>query len=146
MVSFMTIDPKEFKNEAVVSQVESRMQITRSDVARLHRATQDIERHINRSSQNIDATLRENRHISPDTLKTLVEERNRLNNLYTESERLKTSLVQNTPIASNAAFVDREKKEIRSLYESGLYTQKELAQQYGVSQSAISQTTKKSDD
>lgn len=138
--------PKKFENEAIVSRAESRVQITRSDVARLHRATQDIDRHINRSTQNIDGMLRENRHIDPNTLTTLVMERNRLNDLHSESERLKKSLMKNAPLGSNASFTDREKKELKSLYESGLYTQKELAQQYGVSQSAISQTTKKSDE
>lgn len=142
----MTIDPKDFKNEAVVSKVESRVQTTRSDVARLHRATQDIERHINHTKQNIDATLRDSRYISPESLKNLAEERNRLNTLYADANRLKESLMQNSPAASTAAFSDKEKKEIKALYDSGLYTQKELAQQYGVSQSAISQTTKKSSD
>lgn len=142
----MAIDPKEFEKEALVSRAESRVQVTRSDVARLHRATQDIDRHINRSTQNIDAMLRENRHISTETLTNLATERNRLNDLHAESERLKKSLMTNAPVASNASFTDREKKEIKSLYESGLYTQKELALQYGVSQSAISQTTKKPDE
>lgn len=107
----MAIDPKEFEKEALVSRVESRVQVTRSDVARLHRATQDIDRHINRSTQNIDAMLRENRHISTETLTNLATERNRLNDLHAESEKLKKSLMTNTPGASNASFTDREKKK-----------------------------------
>ena len=146
MIFFMAIDPKDFKNEAVVSQVESHVQTTRSDVARLHRATQDIERHISRTRQNIDATLRDSRYISSEALKNLAEERNRLNALDDDADRLKNSLMKNSPAASTAAFSDKEKKEIKALYDSGLYTQKELAQQYGVSQSAISQTTKRSSD
>jgi DNA-directed RNA polymerase specialized sigma subunit len=81
-----------------------------------------------------------------EALKNLAEERNRLNALYDDADRLKNSLMKNSPAASTAAFSDKEKKEIKALYDSGLYTQKELAQQYGVSQSAISQTTKRSSD
>ena len=48
--------------------------------------------------------------------------------------------------SSSASLSTQEKREIAGLYQSGLYTQKQLADQYGVTQSAISQSVRNNED
>jgi predicted transcriptional regulator len=53
---------------------------------------------------------------------------------------LRDQLLSGMPqVPSNAALSPQEKTEIRGLYDSGLYTQHQLADQYGVTQPAVSQ-------
>jgi hypothetical protein len=74
----------------------------------------------------------------------LLQERANLNSLHEQSHSLRDQLLTGMPqVSSNAALSTLERKEIKGLHGSGLYTQQQLADQYGVTQPTISQCVNK---
>src|SRR5690606_22156655 len=101
---------------------------------------------IDKKRSSIDTVLRNSRTLdSAETLK-LLKEREKLNHLNQTSEELQRKLLPDRPVSSAASLSTQERREIKGLYNSGLYTQRQLAEQYGVTQSAVSQSIRSNDD
>lgn len=121
-------------NQIQVIQNEQQ-QFTRSDRARNIRATEDLRQQVEQRRQNINQQLVNSRDI--DVI-GLTNQRNELFAIEDQLQEISKKIMPNTS-SSSAATSDVEKQEIRGLYGSGLYTQKQIASQYGISQPAISQ-------
>jgi uncharacterized phage infection (PIP) family protein YhgE len=143
----MAIPPRNFNTERIEAESRATVQVTRSDVASVRRSMQDINQQIDNRRSRIDDVLRNNRSLSSEQIIDLLDNRENLNQLHTQASNLERQLVADMPqVPSNAALSTRERQEIQGLYRSGLYTQRQLADQYGVSQPAISQCTRNDDD
>lgn len=143
----MAIPPRNFNMERIEAESRATVQVTRSDVASVRRSMQDINQQIDNRRSRIDDVLRNNRSLSYEQIKDLINNRENLNHLHTQASNLENQLVADMPqVSSNAALSARERQEVQGLYRSGLYTQRQLADQYGVSQPAISQCTRNDDD
>ena len=134
-----------YRTDNIQVEVRSEVQATRSDTASVRRAIQDINRQIDNRRSNIDAVLRDARSLDTSSVTQLITERENLNQLHQKSQELQNQLISNVP-SSSASLSTQEKREIAGLYRSGLYTQKQLADQYGVTQSAISQNVRNNED
>ncbi len=134
-----------YRTDNIQVEVKSEVQVTRSDTASVRRAIQDINRQIDNRRSNIDAVLRDARTLDTSSVTQLITERENLNQLHQRSQELQNQLISNVP-SSSASLSTQEKREIAGLYQSGLYTQKQLADQYGVTQSAISQNVRNNED
>lgn len=134
-----------YRTDNIQVEVKSEVQVTRSDTASVRRAIQDINRQIDNRRSNIDAVLRDARTLDTSSVTQLITERENLNQLHERSQELQNQLISNVP-SSSASLSTQEKREIAGLYQSGLYTQKQLADQYGVTQSAISQNVRNNED
>jgi len=134
-----------YRTDNIQVEVKSEVQVTRSDTASVRRAIQDINRQIDNRRSNIDAVLRDARTLDISSVTQLITERENLNQLHERSQELQNQLISNVP-SSSASLSTQEKREIAGLYQSGLYTQKQLADQYGVTQSAISQSVRNNED
>ena len=134
-----------YRTDNIQVEVKSEVQVTRSDTASVRRAVQDINRQIDNRRSNIDAVLRDARTLDTSSVTQLITERENLNQLHERSQELQNQLISNVPLSS-ASLSTQEKREIAGLYQSGLYTQKQLADQYGVTQSAISQNVRNNED
>ncbi|WDM41692.1 hypothetical protein KNV99_20725 (plasmid) [Acinetobacter nosocomialis] len=134
-----------YRTDNIQVEVKSEVQVTRSDTASVRRAIQDINRQIDNRRSNIDAVLRDARTLDTLSVTQLITERENLNQLHERSQELQNQLISNVP-SSSASLSTQEKREIAGLYQSGLYTQKQLADQYGVTQSAISQSVRNNED
>lgn len=134
-------DTNNIRSEAI-----SEVNTTRSDIASIKRSIQDINEQIDKKRSSIDTVLRNSRTLdSAETLK-LLKEREKLNHLNQTSEELQRKLLPDRPVSSAASLSTQERREIKGLYNSGLYTQRQLAEQYGVTQSAVSQSIRSNDD
>lgn len=134
-----------YRTDSVQIEVRSEVQATRSDTASVRRAIQDINRQIDNRRSNIDAVLRDARTLDASSVTQLITERESLNQLHQRSQELQNQLISNVP-SSSASLSIQERREIAGLYQSGLYTQQQLADQYGVTQSAISQSVRHNED
>lgn len=134
-----------YRTDSVQIEVRSEVQATRSDTASVRRAIQDINRQIDNRRSNIDAVLRDARTLDASSVTQLITERESLNQLHQRSQELQNQLIPNAP-SSSASLSTQERREIAGLYQSGLYTQQQLADQYGVTQSAISQSVRNNED
>jgi predicted XRE-type DNA-binding protein len=83
----------------------------------------------------------------PDCSKEVFEDawkkREQLNQLNGQLASIGEQLERCLPRASTARLTEKERTEIKGLYNSGLYTQSQLAEQYDVTQPTISDITKK---
>lgn len=110
-------------------------QIARSDIARNIRATDDISSQIQQRREYLHQQLTTTRSL--DVLE-ITRQREELFTLEEQLQHFSKKMVSNS-VPSTAATNDYERKEIKGLYESGLYTQLQIARQYGITQSAVSQ-------
>lgn len=134
-----------YRTDSVQIEVKSEVEETRSGIASVRRAIQDINRQIDNKRSNIDAVLRDAKTLDASSVTRLITERENLNQLHQRSQELQNQLIPNAP-SSSASLSTQERREIAGLYQSGLYTQKQLAEQYGVTQSAISQSVRNNED
>ena len=134
-----------YRTDNIQVEVRSEVQATRSDTASVRRAIQDINRQIDNRRSNIDAVLRDARSLDTSSVTQLITERENLYQLHQKSQELQNQLISNIP-SSSASLSTHERREIAGLYQSGLYTQQQLADQYGVTQSAISQSLRNNED
>lgn len=123
------------KSNQVQTIQNEQQQFTRSDRARNIRATEDLKQQIEQRRQNINQQLTVTRDLD---ICSLTDQRTELFALEDQLQKISQTIMPNIPISS-AATSNTEKQEIKGLYGSGLYTQKQIAAQYGISQSAISQ-------
>jgi hypothetical protein len=140
----MAIPPRSINANNTPVESRAEVQVTRSHVASTRRAIQDIDQQIDNRRSRIDAVLRDSRSLGMEQTTQLLQERANLNSLHEQSHSLRDQLLTGMPqVSSNAALSTLERKEIKGLHGSGLYTQQQLADQYGVTQPTISQCVNK---
>jgi hypothetical protein len=104
---------------------------SRSDIATTKRAVQDLKD----QTQKLSNAILQIAATSPDCAKEAFEaawqQRQQLNSVQQQLTSLEQQLSNCLPHASTARLTDKERKEIQGLYSSGLYTQGQLADQYG---------------
>lgn len=125
-----------------VIQAAQQQSFSRSDIATTKRAVRDLKD----QTQKLSNAILQIAATSPDCDKEAFEaawqQRQQLNSVQQQLTSLEQQLNNCLPHASTARLTDKERKEIQGLYSSGLYTQGQLADQYGVTQPTISDITK----
>ncbi|MEB4592259.1 hypothetical protein VSS37_14825 [Candidatus Thiothrix sp. Deng01] len=134
------ITPKEPAVQVV--QTAQQQSFSRSDIATTRRAVQDLKD----QTQKLSTAILQIAATSPDCPRGAFEaawqQRQQLNQVQQQLNSLEQQISNYLPHASTARLTDKERKEIQGLYRSGLYTQGQLADQYGVTQPTISDITK----
>ena len=132
-----------YKPNIVIEERVEQAQITRSDVADVKRSIQTLNKQADHIRRSLDQQLTTSSRIEPNTTVHIINKRNDLNMVNQQIKQLEVKLSSYMPTPSSAKLNDKEQQEIRGLYSSGRYTQKELAEQYGVTQPTISDIVKK---
>lgn len=129
-------DPIEQTQPSIVHAAQQQ-QITRSDVATTKRAFQDLKNQAEKLSNTVFQIAATAPNCTKEAFEEAWEQRNKLNAVNVELAKLEGEMATCMPSTSTARLGDKEKKEIRGLYATGLYTQQQLADQYGVTQPTI---------
>ncbi|OOF13053.1 MULTISPECIES: hypothetical protein [unclassified Salinivibrio] len=116
---------------------------TRSDVATTRRAIQDLKSQSEKLKGSLSQSLTEADNTSLEEFRTIWDKRDKLNQVNNQVKELEQSITEIMPSLSKAKLSNEEKNEIAGLYNSKLYTQSQLAEQYGVSQPTIGDVVKK---
>lgn len=135
----MSDDPK----INIIQQQVAEQATTRSDVATMRRSISDLKSQVDRLQGNLTATLTQPKSMEFSNFELAWKQREELNQLHENISELESKLKQHAPSASSARLTEQERKEIRGLHSSGLYTQQQLADQYGVTQPTISDLLRK---
>lgn len=123
-------------------QVAQQQSFSRSDVATTKRAIQDLENETKKLRDAIMQMASTDSDCPQELFEAAWQKQKQLNLANKELASLKQRLNNCLPHTSTARITDKERKEIRGLYSTGLYTQGQLAEQYGVTQPTISDITK----
>ena len=126
-------------NETPSQYLSSRQQrmTTRTDVATARRSLQDLKKQTHRMSSNLNCYLSETTHIGPEAYAETWDKREKINEINNKISEIEKDLMHELPSTGSARLSDEEKQQIRGLHSTKLYTQKELADQYGVSQPTV---------
>ena len=111
---------------------------SRSDVATVKRSIRDLQKQISRLQNNLSSQLTRQEQMDFTSFQQVWENREKLNSLNQKISELEQEINHHIPSLGNARLTEEEKRQIKGLHNSGLYTQKELADQYGVTQPTIS--------
>ncbi|MGP4717708.1 hypothetical protein ACTXGL_13810 [Psychrobacter sp. T6-6] len=117
---------------------QAQQQLNRSEIATNTRAVEDLSKSLQRSRELLNEKLATTRDLD------IVEINKQRKELFDLEDRVRgysNELKSNSQI-STAAVSEVERQQIRGLYMSGLYTQSQIASQYGITQSAVSQIVK----
>jgi len=135
----MQIKPETpFQNPLEIrSTVDSKVPYTRSDRASVFRSEQELKKLAEKIKEQLVIEITSDEEIGTEKLNKIIKQRQKLNEINTQIDNVKNKFLDIMPAKSSARLSDKEKNEIRSLYKSGLYTQENLATQYGVTQPAI---------
>lgn len=125
------------ENTTHIVQAAQQQCFTRSDIATTHRAFNDLQQQAGKLSNAIFQIAATAPHCSQEAFQTAWNHRQELNQIQGQLGELNARMEAMMPSASTARLSDNERTQIRGLYASGLYTQQELADQYGVSQPTI---------
>lgn len=117
---------------------------TRSDVATTRRAIQDLKGQSEKLKSSLSQALATADNTSMDEFQSIWSKREKLNQVNNQVNELEQSINEIMPSLSKTKLSDEEKNEITGLYNSKLYNQTQLAEQYGVSQPTIGDVIKKS--
>ena len=117
---------------------------SRSDVATVKRSIRDLQKQVGRLQSNLSSQLTQNEQVDLDSFSKAWDNRNKLNSLNQKITELEQEISPHIPSLGNARLTEEEKRQIKGLHNSGLYTQKELADQYGVTQPTISDIVRQS--
>ncbi|MEI8573957.1 hypothetical protein U737_12225 [Methylomonas sp. LW13] len=120
-----------------IIQVAQQQQITRSDVATTKRAFQDLKDKAEKLSNTVFQIAASAQTCNKDAFEEAWKHRQELNEVNSELSKLEEKMAACMPSTSTARLSEKEKNEIRGLYATGLYTQQQLADQYGVTQPTI---------
>jgi len=129
----------------IVQLIQSAQQqsFSRSDIATTKRAVQDLKQ----QTQKLSGAILKIAATSPDCDKEAFEaawhKRQQLNSVQQQLASIEEQISDCLPQANTARLTEKERKEIQGLYSSGLYTQKQLADDYGVTQPTISDIIKR---
>lgn len=135
------------ENNASRIEEGGQMQMTRSNVAVVKLSVVSLEKQVEKIAQALIKDLINPINVGAKAFAQAWEKRNQLNTLNEKISSLNADIKNVLPIVGNARLSELEKNEIRSLYNSRLYTQQDLAASYGVSQPTIADVVKnKSND
>jgi hypothetical protein len=132
------------ENIEIVQQRISEQATSRSDVATVKRSIRDLQKQVGRLQSNLSSQLTQNEQVDLDSFSKAWDNRNKLNSLNQKITELEQEISPHIPSLGNARLTEEEKRQIKGLHNSGLYTQKELADQYGVTQPTISDIVRQS--
>ncbi|PTP62694.1 hypothetical protein CWO01_10595 [Vibrio splendidus] len=138
---------KNTNNTSDTQQVQEQKQqqcFTRSDVATTRRAVQDLKGQSEKLKSSLSQSLSTADNTSMDEFQAIWSKREKLNQVNIQVKELEQSINEIMPSLSKTKLSDEEKNEITGLYNSKLYNQTQLADQYGVSQPTIGDVIKKS--
>lgn len=112
---------------------------SRAQAAATTRAFQDINAQIDQARAVITNSMTNAATMGPEAFQSAWASRQQLNQLHTQAASLQAGLAQHMPAPSafQGNLNSQERAQIAGLYASGLYTQQQLADQYGVSQPTI---------
>lgn len=133
-----SIFPSVVPHEVQVAQAEQPA-FSRAQVAATVRAFQDINGQIEQARAVISNNMRNAPTMGFEAFQQAWSARETLNTLSAQAAALQAGLSQHTPAPTNfqGNLTAVERTQIAGLYASGLYTQQQLADQYGVSQPTI---------
>jgi hypothetical protein len=117
---------------------------SRSDVATVKRSIRDLQKQVSRLQNNLSSQLTRQEQMDFTSFQQVWENREKLNSLNQKISELEQEISHHIPSLGNARLTEEEKQQIKGLHNSGLYTQKELADQYGVTQPTISDIVRQS--
>ena len=132
------------ENIEIVQQRISEQATSRSDVATVKRSIRDLQKQVGRLQSNLSSQLTQNEQVDLDSFSKAWDNRKKLNSLNQKITELEQEISPHIPSLGNARLTEEEKRQIKGLHNSGLYTQKELADQYGVTQPTISDIVRQS--
>lgn len=130
------------ENPAHIIQAAQQQSFTRTDIATTHRAFNDLQQQADKLSNAIFRVAATAQHCSQEAFQEAWNRRNELNQIQEQLGSLRTQMDTMMPVASTSRLSETERTQIKGLYASGLYTQKELADQYGVSQPTVGDITR----
>ena len=117
---------------------------SRSDVATVKRSIRDLQKQVSRLQNNLSSQLTRQEQVDYTSFQQVWANREKLNSLNQKISELEQEINHHIPSLGNARLTEEEKQQIKGLHNSGLYTQKELADQYGVTQPTISDIVRQS--
>lgn len=120
-----------------LSEAPQQQGFTRADVATTRRALHDLQKQAGKLSDAIFQLAATAPHVSHLAFKEAWEKRETLNKMQAQMVDLQAEMESILPSTSTARLSDNERRQIKGLYATGLYTQQQLAEQYGVSQPTI---------
>ena len=132
------------ENTEIVQQRISEQATSRSDVATVKRSIRDLQKQVGILQGNLSSQLTQNEQVDLASFEKAWENRQKLNSLNQKITELEQEISPHIPSLGNARLTEEEKRQIKGLHNSGLYTQKELADQYGVTQPTISDIVRQS--
>ncbi|MFC2436200.1 MAG: hypothetical protein ACFNOK_05425 [Aggregatibacter sp.] len=132
------------ENIEIVQQRISEQATSRSDVATVKRSIRDLQKQVSRLQNNLSSQLTRQEQVDLTSFQQVWENRKKLNSLNQKINELEQEISPHIPSLGNARLTEEEKRQIKGLHNSGLYTQKELADQYGVTQPTISDIVRQS--
>lgn len=122
-------------------------QYTRTDLATTRRALSDLEKQAEKMSQQMNNQLSQPGNLELTNFQAAWVKREQLNQISGQIASLKQSINEIQPnVSSTARLSVEEREQIRGLYQSRLYTQKEIADQYGIAQPTVGDIVRKRDD
>lgn len=125
------------ENPGHIVQAAQQQSFTRTDIATTRRAFQDLQQQAEKLGGAIFQIVTTAPHCSKEAYDAAWEKRQALNQMQAQMQHLQTQMEEIMPSASMARLSDNERTQIKGLYATRLYTQQELAVQYGVSQPTI---------
>lgn len=132
------------ENIEIVQQRISEQATSRSDVATVKRSIRDLQKQVSRLQNNLSSQLTRQEQVDLTLFQQVWKNREKLNSLNKKINELEQEISPHIPSLGNARLTEEEKRQIKGLHNSGLYTQKELADQYGVTQPTISDIVRQS--
>ena len=125
-----------------VLQVVQQQSFSRSELATKQRAFDDLKSLTQKASSEILRIAATSPNCTREAFEMAWKKRQELNSLQQQLDSIEQKLNDCLPPKGSARLTDKERKEIQGLYSSGLYTQAQLAEQYGKTQSTISDIIK----
>jgi DNA-directed RNA polymerase specialized sigma subunit len=120
-----------------IIQAAQQQSITRADIATTKRAFQDLQGQAEKLKGALFSIAASAPHCSKESFEEAWSKRDQLNQVQQQMSGLQKQMLDLMPETSTARLSDNERQQIKGLYSSGLYTQQEIADQYGVSQPTI---------
>lgn len=122
-------------------------QFSRSDLATTRRALSDLETQSGRLTEQVHYQLAKPGQVSLEDFQAGWAQREKLNQISGQIDALKQSISEILPnVSSSPRLSVEEREQICGLYQSRLYTQQQIAEQYGVSQPTIGDIVRKRDE